>query len=136
MRPRNVYVKFLQCRANATDNLGGPKRLAEQSGPTVFWIANRAEGITGVCGLIGVEAVARKGFLEFGIATLRRTAGTDSESFALKALKELFELRFAGLRKNQAALGRVAVVNFMKLAEFADAIEMAEEINHEKFIRS
>ena len=136
MRPRNVDVKFLCCRANAADHFRRPKRLAEERGPAIFRLADGAKDVTGVCGLIGVEASPRKLLFEFGVSALRQATGAHSESLALKALKKLFELRFAWLRNHQAALGCVVVVNFVKLAEFANAIEMAEEINDKEFVRS
>jgi hypothetical protein len=65
---------------------------------------------------------------------LHRTAGADTKSFTLKALEELLELRFTGLREHQATLGGFPEMNFVELAEFADAIEMAEEIHNKEII--
>jgi len=78
----------------------------------------------------------RKFLLQLGVSALCRATGAHSKSFSFKALEELFELCFTGLRKHQAALGSFAIVNFVKLAELADAIEVAEEIHDEKIVRS
>src|SRR5712675_171463 len=64
------------------------------------------------------------------------SSGSNAEGFALEALEEFVELCFAGLRQHQAALGGFAVVNFVKFAEFADAIEMTEEVHDIEFIYS
>src|SRR5712664_3243235 len=135
MGPRNVDVKFLHGWANAANHLGGPERLAEESRPAIFRLADRTECVPRVSGLVGIEAATRELLLQLGIAVLRRTAGTDTEGFTLEAEEEFFQLRFAGLRQHQAALGGFAIVNFVKLAEFANALKVAEEINDEKFIR-
>jgi hypothetical protein len=86
--------------------------------------------------LIGIETVARELFLKLGVTGLRRTANAHAEGLAFKALEELLKLRFARLRQHQAALGGFAVTNFVKLAKFANAVEMAEEVKDEEFIRS
>ena len=65
---------------------------------------------------------------------MRQPTSPRPEGFAFEALEEFFELRFARLRQHQAAFGGFAVVNFVKVAEFANAVDMAEEINDEEFI--
>ena len=108
--------------------------MAEKSDPAVFWLADRAKRVAGITGLIGIQTAARKLFLEFGIAVLRRTAGARPERLAFKTLEQLFKLGLARLRQHQATLGGFAVWNYVKLAKFANAVDMAEEINDEELI--
>jgi len=136
VRPRNVNVKFLHCRANAADDFGGPERLAEERHPAVFGLANGTKSVTGTCRLIGIEAAARELFFELGVAVLRQTTGTDTKGLAFEALEEFLELGLARVRKYQTTFGGFAVVNFVKLAEFANAVDVAEEVHNEEFIRS
>src|SRR5882762_3090812 len=134
VRPRDINVKFLYCRANTANDFGGPERLAQERDPAVFRLAHGTKSITSVRRLVGVEASSREVLLQLGVAVLRRAAGADTEGLALEALKKFFELRFAGLRQHQAALGCFAIVNFVELAEFADAVEMTKEIDDKEFV--
>src|SRR5438445_9845971 len=134
VRPRDINVEFLHCRANAANDFGGPERLAQERDPAVFRLAHGTKSITSVRRLIGVEAPARQVLLQVGVAVLRRAAGADTEGLALEALKKFFNLRFAGLREDQTALGCFAIVNLVKLAEFADAFEMTKEIDDKEFV--
>src|ERR1700687_4136530 len=135
VRPRNVNVKFLHCRANAADDFGEPERLAEERHPAVFGLANGTKSVTGTCRLIGIEAAARELFFELGVAVLRQTTGTDTKGLAFEALEEFLHPRFAPVRKSPRTFGGFAVVNFVKLAEFANAVDVAEEVHNEEFIR-
>src|SRR5260370_12303641 len=136
VRPRNIYVKFLHCRTNAADYLRGPEAWAEEGHPAVFGLADGTRRVARIRRLIGIETVARELFLKLDVTGLRRTANAHAEGLALKALEELLKLRFARLRQHQAALGGFAIMNFVKLAKFANAVEMAEEVKDEEFIRS
>src|SRR5216684_3654837 len=136
VRPRNIYVKFLHCRTNAADYLRGPEAWAEEDHPAVFGLADGTTSVAGIRGLIGIETAAREFFLELGVAVLCRTAKAHAKGFTFKTLEEFRKLRFTRLRQHQAALGGFAIMNFVKLAEFANAFDVAEEINDEEFIGS
>src|SRR5713101_4413557 len=134
MRPGDIDVELLCRGTNAADDLGGPEGFAEQGHPAVFGFADGAKSVASILGLVGIEPAPRKLFFQSGVAALHRTASANTKSLALKVLEEFLELRFAGPREHQAALGGFPELNFVQLAEFADAIEMAEEIDHKEFI--
>src|SRR5215467_9274390 len=84
--------------------------------------------------LVSIEPASRQLFLQFCITALRRSADTNTERLALKPLKQLLQLDFAGLRQHHAALRGFAKMDLVHFAEFADAIHMAEEIDHVEFV--
>jgi hypothetical protein len=140
MRPRDVNVKFLHRRANTANDFGGPERLAEERDPTVFRLADGAKSVAGVRRLIGVKTASREGPLQLGvcvgIAALHWTASADAEGLTLEALEKFLKLRFGWLRQHETAFSGFAIVNFVKLAEFADAVEVTEEVHDKEFIGS
>src|ERR1700676_4208973 len=134
VRPGDIDLKLLGGRTNAANDFRGPQRFAEQRYPAVFGFADGAKGVPCILGLISIEPSPRKLLLQRGVAALYRTAGADTERLALKALKQLLELRFPGLREHQTALGGFAKMNIMKAAEFAHTIEVAGGIHHKEFV--
>src|SRR5438445_13561564 len=95
VRPRDINVEFLHCRANAANDFGGPERLAQERDPAVFRLAHGTKSITSVRRLIGVAAPVRQVLIEVGVSVLRRAGRSDPDALTLEALKRFFDVCFA-----------------------------------------
>ena len=126
---RDVDVEGLDGGADATDDFAGPEWGAEERDPTVFEVADSAENVTFVGGLVGVDATLGKFTLDGGVRSSVGGAGADAEGFSLEAFEELEELGLARLWKYDAAASGIAIVDLSRFAKFLDAIDVAEEVD-------
>src|ERR1700730_5143026 len=135
LRPRDVHVKTLKRRSNPPYNFRRPQRLAQQRSPAIFRLAYSTKGIPLISRLVSVQPAPRKFFLQRHVRLLDASPRPHPKRFALKPLEDLFQLRFGRLPQHHAALGGIAIVNFVHFAKFAHAVNMTEEIEHVTFLR-
>ena len=125
----DVHIKWLQGRTNAADDFAGPQGLAEQGDPAVAGFADGATAVTGIGGLVGVQAAVGEFTFEGGIFICGSGANAKAESFVGEAGEEKAQKLFRGSRDNQAARRCFTNGDGVRSNEFADTLEMAEEID-------
>src|SRR5579883_752939 len=91
--------------------------------------SHRAEGVSRVCRLIGVQATLRELTFERRIRRLRQGARTNPERFALKPLEQFAQLLRLWLGDHDAALGRFAKIDLVRRAKITHPVQVAEEIH-------
>lgn len=125
----NVDVEGLGGGADAADDFAGPKRWAKERDPAIFEVADGAEKVALVSGLVGVDPALREVAFKGCVRRFRGGAGAYAEGFVLEAFEQLEELGLTGLRQDEAAAGSFAVVDFSRFTKFLNAIDVAEEVD-------
>jgi hypothetical protein len=129
----DVDVEGLKSGPDATDDFGWPEGFAEESDPAAARLADTAKGVAGIGGLVGVQAAMEEFAFESGICVLRGGANAKAERFRFETGEELAENFDRGLGNHKAAGGGSAVSDVERIAEIADPVQVAEEIEDEGF---
>src|ERR1700757_1540008 len=133
LRASDVDIKGLQCGASAPNDFAWPERLAEYGNPAVGRFTDGTERVAGVSRLIGVQAAAGEIAFEGLVFLPGGRANTQAKSFRFEACEQLANDLEGRSRNDQTAGSRFAERDVVCLAEFTDALEMAEEIEGERF---
>src|SRR4029077_2790357 len=133
--PRQVDIKRLQRRPDAAHDFAGPQLVAKQRHPAVLRFADRAKCIARVSRLVCVEPAMRQFILQDGILLLCLGSCAHPESLLLKTLEHQTQLFLRGLREHQAPAGCFPEHHTVQFAEFANSLQVAEEIDHQAFLR-
>src|SRR6266404_8995222 len=136
MRPRDMHVKRLHGGAHAADGFARPKRLTQDREPAIFQFTDYTKSITRVVRLVRVQTAPGEVAFQFRVRRQGVWACAQAKRLSLKAFQQFAQLLFAWLRHNDAAARRFAKGNFARGAEIADAVEVAEKIEHERFLRN
>jgi hypothetical protein len=128
LRAGDIDIERLKSGADAADDLGRPEGIAEDGDPAIAGFADRTKSVPGIGGLVGVQATTGEFGFERWILTLRGGSNAKAESFRFETEEQGAEDLDRGLGNHEATRGGLAVSDVVRIAEVANAIEVAEEI--------
>jgi len=114
-RETNFHFEAFEDGADTADHFAGPELLAEQDEGAIFEVADSAEVIITEGLMVGIHAATGQFAFERGIACGELSAGACTECLALKTINEGFESGGLRIGDHQAATGRFAEGDLVKL---------------------
>jgi hypothetical protein len=120
--------------SDAANDFAGPQLLAEEHERSIFETADSAEKVIRESFVVGIDATTGQLAFENRISRCELRTRAGAESFSLEAVQERFK---RGMRRGgnyDRAMRGFAEGDLMALAEVAQAVEMAKEVERPGFV--